>query len=273
MASQPKTGEIPQSKRSTSSDFIDRSNKSSNTPGTLTFLGLRPLVPLLQYGILARGLGSDLLRRVGLDTLPAGPPNTGTVLDGLGLSPYRLILFGMSAGAAVKQIYWLLGVNEQNFPPGMSVFVTIFNAVFDTLNSLVFTCTLTSASLSSGSKFPQTPLLVGAVMYVVGIALELGSEVQRKQFKSKPENKGKVYTGGLWSVSRHMNYFGYTLWRAGYAVAAGGWIWGAFCCAFSAFDFVSRGIPVLEDYCQGRYGEQWDEYKRKTPYQFLPYLY
>jgi protein-S-isoprenylcysteine O-methyltransferase Ste14 len=230
-------------------DLINRRDKSPNLPGTLTFLGLRPLVPLLQYGILAREVGSSLLHAVGLETLPAGPPNTGTPLDVLGLSPYRLAIFGMSVGATVKQLYWLLVINQTNFPPMASVFVTAFNGIFDSINSLLFTCTLTSASLSSGSKFPQTPLVVGAALYAAGIFLEAGSETQRMLFKKDAKNKGKLYSSGLWSSSRHMNYFGYTLWRAGYAIAAGGWIWGAINVAWFSFDFITRGIPGLESYC------------------------
>jgi len=269
MASQPKQpGKKPED-----FDLINRSSKSPNFPGTLTFIGLRPLVPLLQYGILARGVGSSLLHAVGLETLPAGPPNTGTALDALGLSPYRLAIFGMSVGATLKQIYWISTINETNFPPLASAFVAVFNGLFDSINSILFTCTFTSASLSSGSKFPQTPLLVGSVMYVAGILLEAGCETERMLFKKDPKNKGKLYGAGLWSSSRHMNYFGYTLWRAGYAIAAGGWIWGAVNAAWFSYDFLSRGIPSLEEYTAGRYGEQWKEYEKKTPYKFIPYIY
>lgn len=76
--------------------------------------------------------------------------------------------------------------------------------------------------------------------------IETVSEIQRKSAR-KP---GLPYTKGLWSLSRHPNYLGYTLWRTGYAIAAGGWIWGLASGALFSWDFVTRGIPVLEDYCE-----------------------
>jgi protein-S-isoprenylcysteine O-methyltransferase Ste14 len=233
-------------------DLIHRGIKRHDVPGTLTFIGLRAIEPLLQYGILAHGVGSSLVHGLGLKTLPAGPPNTGTPLDVLGLSPYRLILLGMAVGSAVKHTYWVTVINQEEFGPGLAAFVAIFNSVGNCINSLLFTCTLTSASLSSGSRFPQTPLLVGAGLYTAGILLEVVSETQRKAFKDDPKNKGKVCTTGLWSLSRHMNYAGYALWRTGYALAAGGWIWGAFNFAIATFDFTTRGIPALEAYCSDR---------------------
>ncbi|EQB49934.1 hypothetical protein CGLO_10681 [Colletotrichum gloeosporioides Cg-14] len=31
-----------------------------------------------------------------------------------------------------------------------------------------------------------------------------------------------------------------------------------------AFDFVSRAVPVLNEYCTRRYGEQWSQFKKET---------
>jgi steroid 5-alpha reductase family enzyme len=76
--------------------------------------------------------------------------------------------------------------------------------------------------------------------------------VQRTAFKKRAENKGKVYTGGLFGVSRHVNYFGYTLWRTGYALASGSAVLGGLTAAWLTFDFVGRGIPVLDEYCSQR---------------------
>lgn len=86
-------------------------------------------------------------------------------------------------------------------------------------------------------------------MFVLGMLAETVSEVQRKIFKDKPENKGRVYTGGLFGLARHINYGGYTIWRAGFALASAGWIWAAVVGAFFAYDFATRGIPVLDEYC------------------------
>jgi len=215
-------------------------------------LGLRAADPFLQYGILAKGWGSSAIEAVGSRTLPLGPALvTNTFLDGLGLSPYRLILLAMATGSAVKQNYWLLGVSNEEMPPASSVLVSVFNTLCNSVNNLLFVCAATSASVN-GEHFPQTPLLVGSAMYAVGIVTETVAEVQRMRFKKDPANKGKVYRGGLFGTARHVNYGGYTLWRAGYALAAGGWTWGAVVLAWFTFDFSRRGIPVLSHYCEER---------------------
>jgi len=268
---------VPKASASTSPknnyDFIRRGDKTYNQPGSLTFIGIRPLVPFIQYGILAKGWGSSVLNAIGVDTLPAGLPNTGTALDVLGLSPYRLVLFGMSLGSTIKQIYWQNVTSQEQFTPAMAGFVTGFNGFFDTVSTLLFTTSFASASLSSGAQFPQTPLIVGSALYVLGLALEIVPETQRKLFKDKPENKGKIYTGGLWKYSRHINYAGYTIWRTGFSIAGGGWIWGAITGAFLSYDFFTRAIPSIESYCSQKYGVQWKEYERQTPYQYLPFVY
>lgn len=40
------------------------------------------------------------------------------------------------------------------------------------------------------------------------------------------------------------------MWRTGYALAGGGWIWGATTAAFFVYDFTQRGIPVLQHYLE-----------------------
>ena len=53
---------------------------------------------------------------------------------------------------------------------------------------------------------------LGLGLFALGSALETVSELQRKAFKAKESNKGKVYTGGLFSLARHINYTGEILW-------------------------------------------------------------
>lgn len=232
--------------------LIQRGWKQPSPLGTGLFVGLRALDPFLQYGILARGVGAGLLEKAGVRTLPQGPTSyTGTLLDKLEMSPYRLILLAMAAGSALKQNFWLLGISEEAFLPSSAVEVSFFNTFTNSINSLLFICSATSAS-TNGEHFPQTPLLVGSALYTVGIITETYSEWQRKVFKSKPANKGKVYQGGLFGLARHINYGGYTLWRTGYAIAAGGWTWGALVAGFFTLNFLKNSIPELDLYCSER---------------------
>jgi len=48
----------------------------------------------------------------------------------------------------------------------------------------------------------------GAALWFVGFIFEAGGDWQLARFKANPENKGKLLTSGLWSLTRHPNYFG-----------------------------------------------------------------
>lgn len=235
-------------------DLISRGEKKPSPAGTLTFVGLRGLDPFIQYQILKHGLGAGLLHKLGLQTLPQGlPAATGfALIDKIGLSPYRLILLSMATGSAVKQIYWQLVTSYESFPVSAAVPVSIYNTLWNSLNDILFTCALTSGSLSGSETFPQPPLIVGGILYAVGILAETISETQRLNFKKKPENAGQLYTKGLFSLSRHINYAGYTLWRTGYSMAAGGWVFGLISFSWNVFDFTTRSIPILSRYCQDK---------------------
>nr|POE65612.1 hypothetical protein CFP56_58718 [Quercus suber] len=242
-------------------DLISRGQKTRNFAGTATFVGSRAIDPFLQYGILSQGWGNSLITALRGRVLPQGPPLvTNTPFDRLGLSPYRSILFGMSVGAMLKQNFHVLAIMQEEMSVGSGAAVGVFNAVFNSLNSLFLICAQTSATVN-GEHFPQTPLIVGSTLYTAGLFMEWFSEVQRAAWKKDARNKGKVYTGGLFGLSRHINYFGYTLWRTGYALAAGGWVWAAVVGSYFTYDFTQRAVPLLQDYLEKRYGEQYKQYE------------
>lgn len=49
---------------------------------------------------------------------------------------------------------------------------------------------------------------VGFLIWATGFVFEAGGDFQLSQFKKDPANKGKLLTTGLWSLTRHPNYFG-----------------------------------------------------------------
>ena len=50
-------------------------------------------------------------------------------------------------------------------------------------------------------------------MWAVGITIEITADIQKSAFKADPANEGRYISTGLWSKSRHPNYFGeITLW-------------------------------------------------------------
>lgn len=264
-------------------DLINRGVKKSNPLGTLTFVGLRALDPLLQYNLLAAGWGARLLAKMGASTIPeasaAGAFVTGVpFVDALGLPLPHLVILALSVGSAAKQIYWLVALSAEEFTFPAAVSVSFYNTLVNSTNSLLFLAAATSVlSAPRAADVPGTglpyQLVAGAALFAAGIAVETVAEVQRKAFKDRPENKGKVMKTGLWSWARHINYGGYSLWRAAYCFAASGWLGGLAMGLWQTLDFVNRAVPVLDEYCAGRYGAQWTQFKKEVPYVIIPGVY
>jgi len=108
-------------------------------------------------------------------------------------------------------------------------------------------------------------------VFIIGSFLNTGSEIQRKLFKDRPENKGKLYTHGLFSLARHINYFGDSVWIIGWALMTRNW-WGAIMPIFCTLGFLFASIPMLSKYLEERYKEHYREWASKTK-KFIPFVY
>ena len=74
-----------------------------------------------------------------------------------------------------------------------------------------------AAGLAALTSAKVVPLgwfaLVGVSLWLEGFIIEVVADYQKSKFKSKEENQYKFIKQGLWSLSRHPNYFGeITLW-------------------------------------------------------------
>jgi steroid 5-alpha reductase family enzyme len=112
---------------------------------------------------------------------------------------------------------------------------------------------------------------VGAALVSVGSAVNTGSELQRHLWKKNPENKGRLYTGGLFRYARHINYFGDEVLFTGWALMAGraGLL---LIPVIMACGFIFVNIPALDRYLEERYGDEYRAYTR-TVKRFVPYIY
>jgi steroid 5-alpha reductase family enzyme len=114
---------------------------------------------------------------------------------------------------------------------------------------------------------------VGLLVWAAGITVETVADVQKARFKAEPANKGRFINTGLWSRSRHPNYFGeITLW-VGVAIIAlpvlQGWQWAALVSpVFVALLLIKgSGVPPLEAKADKKWGSQadYEAYKQNTP--------
>ena len=60
--------------------------------------------------------------------------------------------------------------------------------------------------------------VIGACLFIIGLYIEIKADNQKSRFRSIPENRDRFITDGLWSKSRHPNYFGEVLLWSGIAV-------------------------------------------------------
>lgn len=145
-----------------------------------------------------------------------------------------------------------------------------------TLQGLWITFTLSAAlvGLTSATRKPLGVFaIVGAVIWLIGFTLEVVADAQKSRFKANPANQGKFIHTGLWSRSRHPNYFGeITLWL-GVAIIAlpvlQGWQWVAMISPVFVFLLLTRvsGVPMLEKKADTKWGGQteYEAYKKNTP--------
>jgi steroid 5-alpha reductase family enzyme len=116
-------------------------------------------------------------------------------------------------------------------------------------------------------------LMIGMLFFIIGFIFEVLADAQLKAFKADPNNKGKILSTGVWSLSRHPNHFGdFLVW------------WGFFFISFSSLEinfiwaiigplimsyllrYIS-GVPLLEK----RYKDDsaYQAYAKVTPI-FIP---
>jgi steroid 5-alpha reductase family enzyme len=62
---------------------------------------------------------------------------------------------------------------------------------------------------------------IGVALWAVGLAFETIGDLQLARFKAQPDSAGKVMDRGLWSWTRHPNYFGdFCVWWGLFVIAA-----------------------------------------------------
>ena len=117
---------------------------------------------------------------------------------------------------------------------------------------------------------------VGMAIWATGFAIEVVSDRQKRAFRNNPANAGRFITTGLWSWSRHPNYFGEIILWLGIALIAlqslSEWQYVTLISPLFVFLLITRvsGIPPLESRAEERWGDDPDyqAYKARTPVLF-----
>ncbi len=113
--------------------------------------------------------------------------------------------------------------------------------------------------------------VVGALVCGVGVVFEGVGDAQLAAFKADPSNKGTIMDRGLWSWTRHPNYFGdSSVWWGLWLVAASAWpgvLTVLSPVVMTYFLVFATGARLLESQMSERPG--YPEYQQRTSY-FIP---
>jgi len=120
---------------------------------------------------------------------------------------------------------------------------------------------------------------IGWTVWAGGFLIELVADMQKSIFKADPTNEGKFIQSGLWSLSRHPNYFGeISLWFGVYISCSSvfrGWQYLSVLSPVLVMLLITRlsGVPLLEAAGAKRWGHlpEYRRYLADTPV-LIPFI-
>jgi steroid 5-alpha reductase family enzyme len=156
-----------------------------------------------------------------------------------------------------------------NFPAAMFKFY-LFQAVSVVVMAAPFL-------LAAGRAEPRFTVLdwMALALFVVAQAGEALADAQLATFKKDPANKGRVCDAGLWSASRHPNYFFVSLTWLAFALFAlpAPWGWLGLIAPVSILYLLLfvTGIPATEEQALRTKGDAYRAYQRRVS-PFVPWF-
>tara|TARA_B100000530_G_scaffold334779_1_gene285306 strand:+ start:2586 stop:3458 length:873 start_codon:yes stop_codon:yes gene_type:complete len=146
---------------------------------------------------------------------------------------------------------------------GMWVFMCIFPALI---------------VISSFNSEINNYAIIGSIVWLFGFLFEIIADNQKSNFNKF--NKGEFISNGLWSITRHPNYFGEFILWLGITIASLGYIdnykYVLLLTPIFVYLLLTRvsGVNLLEDIGEKRWGnsKEYQKYKEKTPL-FFPKLF
>ena len=158
---------------------------------------------------------------------------------------------------------------------------TQFFMTFNLSALWVVICSLCALTAVSNGVLEVKPIFyIGLLVFIIGFLIEVIADNQKTAFRAVPSNANSFITTGLWSVSRHPNYFGeVTLWLGiammslPYLEGVQYWTLISPIFSFVLIYFVS-GVRMLEARANVKWGEspEYLDYLKKTPI-FFPKIF
>lgn len=145
----------------------------------------------------------------------------------------------------------------------------------------VFMCLLPVIAMTSSSKSTNFMFsLIGVFLWLTGWLIEVISDIQKTRFNAVATNKGNFINTGLWSISRHPNYFGeFVLWLGITVItfpSLSGFQYLAILTPIFVYLLLKNvsGVNLLEEIANKRWGDDqnYKDYKKNTPV-FFPKIF
>jgi len=138
--------------------------------------------------------------------------------------------------------------------------------------SLCAMCALTAIASDQGVVINPF-FYAGALVFVTGLAMEIIADWQKSVFRENPKNKDQFIQHGLWSYSRHPNYFGEIILWTGISIMSfsslSGWQYITLISPIFTYVLLVyiSGVRILEASGMEKWGhlESYRLYVRNTP--------
>ena len=138
----------------------------------------------------------------------------------------------------------------------------------------VFLTTANALTLIINNKKLDNKFLFyfGVIIWIIGIVFEIVADEQKRRFRLDKNNKGSFICTGLWSISRHPNYFGEIILWVGIAIVSlptlHGFQYITLISPIFIYFLLTRisGVNLLENSADKKWGDQPDyiKYKKDT---------
>ena len=113
--------------------------------------------------------------------------------------------------------------------------------------------------------------VIGILLYLSGSYLNTQSEYHRHVWKLKAENRGRLYTKGLFGLAMHINYFGDIILFTGLAAVTHS-LSILVIPLIMTVNFIFNIIPSLDRYLEKKYKDEFRDYA-KTTKKVIPLIY